>query len=180
MISRACEKLLPWINYLFYPKVIKTNCAHLRQLTLLQRGIIQRVVGINRKVPWPVHWTSKIVAPQRIVPGNRAPGGSICTYLDGRNGIIFEENVRLGPRVSIISMNHNTDDYDKYEKAGSIRIGKNSWLASNSTILANVELGEHTIVAAGAIVTRSYPEGNQLLAGNPARVIRKLQPYHGK
>jgi acetyltransferase-like isoleucine patch superfamily enzyme len=46
----------------------------------------------------------------------------------------------------------------------------------NAVILPGVTLGENTIVGAGAIVTKSFPEGWCVLAGNPARVIRKLDP----
>ena len=44
----------------------------------------------------------------------------------------------------------------------------------NAVILPGVELGDHTIVGAGAIVTKSYPEGYCVLVGNPARPIKKV------
>jgi len=43
--------------------------------------------------------------------------------------------------------------------------------------LPEVELGEHTIVAAGAIVTKSFLEGNQIIGGVPAKVIKKINKY---
>jgi acetyltransferase-like isoleucine patch superfamily enzyme len=43
--------------------------------------------------------------------------------------------------------------------------------------LPGVELGPHTVVAAGAVVTKSFPEGNQLLVGNPARIIKNIGDY---
>jgi len=147
-------------------------------LFLMKHIIIQKIFRINPKVNWPVHWTSKIIAPENIKSGKRAPGLGIGCYIDGRNGIIIEENVWIGPRVSIISMNHDENDYSKYVKSKSIIIRKDCWLATNCIITAGVELGEHTIVAAGAIVTRSYPEGNQLIAGVPAKPIKKLDKYN--
>ena len=95
-------------------------------------------------------------------------------YIDARNGIIIEENVFIGPKVSLISMNHDKDNLDKYVDATPIILHKNCWLATNATILAGVELGEHTVVAAGAVVTKSFPDGNQMLAGNPATMVKKL------
>lgn len=146
-------------------------------LTVLLGGIRQRFVGSNKSVPWPVHFTSLVKAPEKIQPGTKAPGIAIGCYIDGRNGIVIEENVWTGPRVSIISQNHAYDDYYSYVEEKPIVIRKNSLLATNCVILPGVELGEHTIVAAGAIVTKSFPEGNQVLAGNPARVVKQLGVY---
>jgi len=44
----------------------------------------------------------------------------------------------------------------------------------NSIILPGVLLGEKTIVGAGSVVTKSFPDGNCIVAGNPAKVIRNL------
>lgn len=139
--------------------------------------IFQKIFGFNRQVSWPVHWTSKIIAPDRIDRGNRCPGLSNGCHLDGRNGIIFGDNVWIGPRVTIISMNHDVNDFSSYIKEQPVIIGKNSWLATNSVVLPGVELGEHTVVAAGAVVNSSFPEGNQVLAGVPAKVVKKLDLY---
>ena len=146
---------------------------------LMKHIIIQKVFRINSDVPWPVHRTSKVIAPENIKSGTRAPGLALGCYLDGRNGIVFEENVWIGPRVSIISMNHDESNYRKYIKTDPIIIRKNCWLATNCIITAGVELGEHTLVAAGAIVTKSFPEGNQVLVGIPAKPMKKLDKYQG-
>jgi len=147
---------------------------------LLASFLVQKVLGFNRNVPWPVHWSSKITAPKKIHRGNRCPGLSMGCHIDGRNGIVFGTNVWVGPRVSVISMNHDPNDYHSYIKTGPVVIGDNCWLGANSVILPEVELGEHTIVAAGAVVTKSFREGNQVLAGVPARVVKKLDGYRGK
>lgn len=139
--------------------------------------LIQKIFGVNRQVSWPVHWTSKISAPSNIVRGTRCPGLSMGCHIDGRNGIKFGNNVWVGPRVSIISMNHDPSDFHSYIESGSIIIGDNCWLATNAVILPGVELGQHTIVAAGAVVTRSFKEGNQVLAGVPAQVVKKVGKY---
>ena len=53
---------------------------------------------------------------------------------------------------------------------GRIIVGDYVMIGSNSTILYDVEIGSHSIVAAGSVVTKSVPEGS-IVAGNPARVI---------
>ncbi|HKL76011.1 MAG TPA: acyltransferase [Halanaerobiales bacterium] len=137
----------------------------------------QKILRINGNVPWPVHFTSQVRTPKKIVKGTRNPGMALGCYIDGRNGIIIEENVWIGPKVSLISMNHCLDNFQKYEKTNPIKIGKNSWIGANTTILPGVELGEHVIVAAGAIVTKSFKEKNIVLGGNPAKIIKEISDY---
>lgn len=147
---------------------------------LLKCFFIQKILGFNRSVPWPTHWSSKVTAPDRIARGNRCPGLSMGCHIDGRNGIEFGENVWIGPRVSVISMNHDQNDFHKYIEGGPVIIGNNCWLGANAVILPQVELGSHTIVAAGSVVTKSFKDGNQVLAGVPARVVKKLEEYRGQ
>ncbi|HZJ73744.1 MAG TPA: acyltransferase, partial [Perlabentimonas sp.] len=101
-------------------------------------------------------------------------------YIDARNGIILEDNVWIGPRVSLISMDHNLLNYNYYKEERPIRIGRDCLLTTNSIVLPGVLLGPHTVVAAGAVVTKSFPQGNVILAGNPAKVVKALQEYSTK
>ena len=146
-------------------------------LRVLLMGVRQKLIGLNKAVPWPVHNSSVVRSPEKIKFGTKAPGISIACYIDGRNGIELADNVWVGPRVSIISKNHDLNDYAKYVSAKPIKIGKNCLLTSNCVILPEVELGEHTVVAANAVVNKSFTEGNVLLAGNPAKVVKKLGNY---
>ncbi|MCQ2350841.1 MAG: acyltransferase [Paludibacteraceae bacterium] len=149
--------------------------------TILKYIFWQKICGINRSTPWPVHFTSKVIAPELIDnnSGMRAPGYAMGCYIDGRNRIIIEQGVIVGPKVSIISKNHNTEDYNQYSNDSPIILHKHCWLACGSTVLAGVELGEHTIVAAGAVVTKSFLQGNCILAGCPAKIIKTIPPYSG-
>lgn len=140
----------------------------------------QKIRGYNRNIPWPVHFTSQIKCPEKIQRGTTYPGFGMSSYIDGRNGIIFEDNVITGPKVSIISQNHDLMDFGSYTNSKPIIIRKNSWLTTGCIILPETELGEHTIVAAGAIVTKSFLEGNQVIGGNPAKVLKKIAPYKNK
>ncbi len=144
--------------------------------TLYKHFFYQKILRINSHVPWPVHPTTVVKAPENIQRGNRSPGLSPWCYLDGRNGIIIGDNTWIGPRVSLISMNHDVYDYTKYIKEKPIRIGNNCWIATGAIITAGVELGDHTVVAAGSVVTKSFP-GNVLIGGVPAKVIKELGDY---
>ena len=144
---------------------------------LIKYAYKQKIRGYNRNVSWPVHSTSQVKSPNKIQRGTKYPGYAKGCYIDGRNGIIFEENVITGPHVSIISQNHDSTNFNKYISAKPIVIRKNSWLSAGCIILPEVELGEHTIVAAGAVVTKSFPKGNQIIGGNPAKVIKIIEAY---
>lgn len=137
----------------------------------------QKMLRRNGRVSWPVHRTTEVRAPERIQRGSRTPGLSAGCYLDGRNGIILGPNVWIGPHVSLISMNHDSINYEKYLIADPIRIDQDCWIGQGATVLPSVHLGPHTVVGAGAIVTKSFPSGNQLIGGNPARFIKHLPPY---
>lgn len=55
-----------------------------------------------------------------------------------------------------------------------INIGNNVWIGSNATILPGVTIGDGAIVAAGAVVTKDVNE-NEIVAGVPAKVIRRIE-----
>ncbi|MFI5196967.1 MAG: acyltransferase, partial [Chitinophagales bacterium] len=80
----------------------------------------------------------------------------------------------IGPNVGIISSNHDLVNNDAHLAASPIEIGRFCWMGMGSVILPGVKLADFTIVGAGAIVTKSFPQGYCVLAGNPARIIKYL------
>ncbi len=146
---------------------------------MLKHFFYQKILRKNARVPWPVHPTSVFKSPEKIQRGTRCPGLAPFCYIDARNGINIGKNTWIGPRVSIISMNHDINDYTKYSKSPPIRIGDNCWIGTGAIITAGVALGDHTVVAAGSVVTKSF-EGNVLIGGVPAKIIKKLEQYKGE
>ena len=149
---------------------------------LLSYAFFQKILRVNGSVPWPVHWTSLITDWKNIKLKSHPPfpGFMPGQYIQAINGIEFGENVIVGPGTKIVSASHDLDDFKKHKEVGPIIIGDNCWIASNVVILPGVELGNHTIVAAGAVVSGSFKEENQVLGGVPAKVIKKLGPYSSK
>jgi hypothetical protein len=139
----------------------------------------QRMLRINSHVPWPVHFSSIVVSPEKIVRKfwRPYPGFTPCCYIQAANGIIIGINVRMGPGIKMISVNHNVTNFDLYETNKPILIGNNCWLGANVIILPGVELADHTIVAAGAVVTKSFLQGDCIIAGVPAKFMKKIDPY---
>lgn len=98
-----------------------------------------------------------------------------CYFQNYNAKIILEKGVYIAPNVGIITENHDLFDLNKHQPAKEVRIGKNSWIGMNTVILPGVVLGSGTIVGAGSVVTKSFPEGHCVIAGNPAKLIRKLE-----
>lgn len=134
--------------------------------------IFFKVFNKNKRVYWPVHKNS-IVYGNVTVGINSSVGATPGCYIQGIGEIVIGNYTLLAPNVGIISSNHAMSDYRKHKKSKVI-IGNYCWIGMNSVILPGVILGDHTIVGAGAVVTKSFEEGSCIIGGNPARVIRKL------
>lgn len=163
---------LPWIGELFGGK--GHHCPQ-----SARNFFFQRIIGINRRVPWPVDFTSTVIHPERMRIGrNVCPGLSPGCYIQAINGIEIGDNTLIGPGVGLISANHDGDRLSGHAPSLSIRIGKNCWIGMNAVILPGVELGDDVIVGANAVVTRSFPS-KVVIAGNQARIIRHLPEREG-
>ena len=150
------------------------------ELTLLKFAFFQKVLGINRSIPWPVHFTSIVLLWKNINLGkNVTPGSSSGCYIQAANGITFGANVWIGPNVVIVSANHDVDDYQKHVKSIPIEIGNNVWISANSVILPGVKIGSNVIIGAGSVVNHDIPD-NCIAVGNPCVVTREKAPYKGK
>ncbi len=134
-----------------------------------------RLLGVNSHVPWPVHFTTTVRHPRRVRLGRGTfPGDSPHCYINALNGIVVGDRVNLGPGVGLVSANHSPEDNARYEKSPPIRLEEDCWIGMNAVILPGVHLGPHTIVGAGTVVTKSFSRGRCVIAGNPARIIRRL------
>jgi len=137
--------------------------------------LFRKIFRQNASVNWAVHHTATIRSGQNIIRGKGSyPGDSPGVYINAYNGVKVGAFVNIGPQASIVSSNHNFFENEKIEAAAPVKIGDYSWLGSHAVILPSVELGRFTIVGAAAVVTKSFPEGYVVLAGNPARIIRHL------
>lgn len=105
-----------------------------------------------------------------------------------RKGITIGDNTAIGGNVKILDNDfHPIDAEDRLKllqdvhggdsglvPSREIRIGKNCFIGCNSIILKGTVLGDNCVVGAGAVVSGEF-EDNCVIAGNPARVIRKLE-----
>lgn len=97
-----------------------------------------------------------------------------CTFL-ALGGITIEDNVLIGPKVSLLSEAHPLDPTKRQSLVpGKIHIKKNAWIGANATILPGVTIGENAVVAAGAVVTKDVAD-NTVVGGVPAKVIKTIE-----
>lgn len=129
---------------------------------------------INPNIYWPVHPNSEVTHPQNIYVGiNSNPGTRPGCYIQGNVGIWIGNYVSFASNIGVISANHSLSDHTKHS-GKKVIIRDYCWIGMNSVILPGVILGERTVVGAGSVVTKSFPEGYCVIAGNPAKVIKKL------
>ncbi|HKM23961.1 MAG TPA: sugar O-acetyltransferase [Erysipelothrix sp.] len=112
---------------------------------------------------------------KHIFMGNNVYCNMDCVFLDV-NTITIGNNVMLGPRVNLFTAGHPIDAdvrISDLEFGLPIVIEDKVWIGGNATILPGVTVGENSIVAAGAVVTKDVP-ANSIVGGNPARLIRMI------
>ena len=100
-------------------------------------------------------------------------------YFCAGGGIEIQDGVLIAPRVCIATVNHDVNNRHRFFTYHKVTIRKNVWICTNATICPGVTIGENSIVAAGAVVTRDVPD-NVIVGGNPARIIRHLDPKEQK
>lgn len=88
-------------------------------------------------------------------------------------------NVAISHDVTIMDSDAHYIDYEGYEIKKPVIIGDNVWIGTRATILKGVTIGNGSIIAAGAVVTKDVPE-NCIVAGVPAKVIKQNVTWHNK
>jgi maltose O-acetyltransferase len=94
--------------------------------------------------------------------------------LDARNGLTIEKCAVIAYQAIIWTWNHDYNDANFRGNGAPVSIGAYSWICSRSIILPGVSIGEGSIVASGAIVTKDVPPYS-VVAGIPAKVIKKRE-----
>jgi acetyltransferase-like isoleucine patch superfamily enzyme len=87
-------------------------------------------------------------------------------------GITIDDDVMVAANAQLISNNHDLYDHAVLT-CKPVHLKRNCWIGAGATILPGVTVGENSVVAAGAVVTRDV-EDNTVVGGNPARLIKRL------
>ena len=87
-------------------------------------------------------------------------------------------NVNLAQGITVTALNHNFSDSNKrIDEQGvstsPVIIEDDVWIGANAVVLPGVKIGNHCVIAAGAVVTKDVPP-HSLVAGVPAKVIKQI------
>ena len=122
--------------------------------------------------------------------GREAGAGKItigdCVLMSPGTRVSASDEITVGDGTMMANGVYVTDSdwhtiYDRTkrdEEPRPVHIGKNVWLGDHATVLKGVTIGENSVVAARAVVTRDVPP-NVVVAGNPAKVVKELDPEKG-
>ena len=119
-----------------------------------------------------------------VISYERAKIGNNCkineaVLLNAQGGITIGDNVTISHGAKLISTGY---DVENWLKTGErvhfdnkpIEIGNNCWIGTDAIILPGVKItGEYVVVGAGAVVTKDVTESRVLVAGNPAKIVKR-------
>ena len=111
-----------------------------------------------------------------VIIGDYTRIGLHCTVI---GPICIGNHVNLAQGIVVTALNHNFNDNTKRidEQGVSTKpvvIGDDVWIGANAVVLPGVTIGQHSVVAAGAVVTQDVP-AYTVVAGVPAKVVKKLR-----
>lgn len=170
------------IGYKIYdPKYLKGKYfekVDVGWLWVLKGLLFQKILSFNKNVPWPVAHTVLVNNWKNIHFDSEdvnifQTNGSYFQAQDAH--IYIGKGTWIAPNVGLITTNHNIYNVSEHAGGQNVRIGEKCWIGMNSVVLPGVELGKNTIVAAGAVVTKSFPEGYCVIGGVPARILKRIE-----
>ena len=110
-----------------------------------------------------------------VIIGNHTRVGLHNTII---GPVIIGNHVNLAQGITVTALNHNFEDSNKrIDEQGvstsAVIIEDDIWIGANAVILPGVTIGHHSVVAAGAVVTKDVPP-HSLVAGVPAKIIKQI------
>ena len=132
---------------------------------------------VTRNMSTKTYGMFRIMCKKNVHIGNRCafnPG----VIIQGCNDVRIEDDVVLSPGVMLMDSGLDVPCFvpkDKRRHIDSfIRIKHCAWIGAGAIILPGVTIGEYSIVGAGSVVTKDV-KPHTVVAGNPAKVIRKIE-----
>ncbi|GGD65626.1 acyltransferase [Paenibacillus nasutitermitis] len=114
---------------------------------------------------------------ERLSVGSNVSIHKQC-YIDAYGELDIDDEVSIAHQTSLVSFQHTWSDEsmpirDNAVVSGKIRIARDVWIGCGVRVLSGVEIGSRSVIAAGAVVTRSVPSG-VVAAGVPAKNVKTI------
>lgn len=170
---------------------IRIDCAHpTPEEAELSKRQMQTLFRLNHTMPATEEFDallrelfpamgegSRVATPLNGVRFHKVRIGKNVVIMPGclmmsAGGITIEDEAMIAANVQLITNNHDLEER-MIITCKPVRICRRAWIGAGSTILPGVTVGENAVVGAGSVVTKDV-EADTIVAGNPARVIRKI------
>jgi maltose O-acetyltransferase len=143
------------------------------------RWVALRMVGIDTE---RAMFQAKICFGGRNVKVGRLASINEYVYLGAHGQITLGDYVGLGARVTILTATHEITNVNLRHgplETYPVTIGKGSMIGAGSLILPGVTIGEGVVIGAGSVVVKDC-EPNAVYVGNPARLVKRLEPLRSE
>ena len=142
------------------------------------RNSIYRLAGIKIGAGSTIHTGCRFYQSNKIKIGEDTSVGDRC-FLDGREEITIGSHTSIASQVLIYNSEHNINDELFRASQQPVVIGDYVFIGPRAIILPGVKIGDGTVVAAGAVVSKDVLKG-EIVGGVPAKKIadRQLKDYH--
>ncbi|WP_432932676.1 acyltransferase [Microbispora sp. CA-135349] len=123
------------------------------------------------------------LGPASIVRIGRGCSIGRGSHIVGHQSIDIGDDVFTGPYVYITDQNHVYDDPEtpigrQWPRNKPVSIGSGSWIGTGAIILPGTRIGRQSVVAGGAVVRGEFPD-HSVIAGVPAKIVRRHSPDLG-
>ncbi len=167
-------KLFKLTLYFFYISLFRYTPEDYRVYSLffpfLRRVLVK---GFAKKAGKNIRVKHNAEISPRIIIGNNSELGTRCMI---QGNVEIGNDVIMGPDVKIYSRNHKFDRLDLPIRSQGKNyyktiIRNDVWIGANAIITAGCNIGDHSIIGAGAVVTKDVP-AYAIVGGVPAKILK--------
>lgn len=172
-------------------KEFRIDCAHpSEQEKIMIKDLSQNLFRLNHNMPMTAEYDEllakvfpimgsdcQIMTPITAVRTHMVKIGNRVIIMPGclmmsAGGITIDDDAQIAANVQLISNNHDLEPR-MIITCKPVHICRGVWIGAGATILPGITIGENSVVGAGSVVTHNV-EPDIIVAGNPVRVIRKI------